>query len=102
MTVVTDPAATPAGPKRGDVVLELAGVHTYYGKIHALQGVDLTVREGEIVGLIGPNGAGKTTLFNLISGEIRPTEGSIAFQGADVTALPPHQRAARGIEGYRG
>ncbi len=55
------------------------------------------MQPGERRALIGPNGAGKTTLFNLISGEIPPTAGSILFQDADVTALPPHQRAARGI-----
>ena len=68
-----------------------------FGGLRAVDGVNLMVGEGERRALIGPNGAGKTTLFNLISGEVRPTGGSIRFLGADVTALAPHQRAARGI-----
>ncbi len=77
--------------------LELRNLSRAFGGLKAVNGVSLSVQPGERRALIGPNGAGKTTLFNLISGEIRPTEGSIAFQGADITALPPHQRAARGI-----
>ena len=77
--------------------LELRNLSRAFGGLKAVDGVSLSVQPGERRALIGPNGAGKTTLFNLISGEIRPTEGSITFQGSDVTALPPHQRAARGI-----
>jgi len=77
--------------------LTLIGVSRVFGGLRAVDGVSLTVHEGERRALIGPNGAGKTTLFNLISGEVRPTGGSIRFLGADVTALAPHQRAARGI-----
>src|SRR3954466_6777263 len=77
--------------------LELRNVTRTFGGLKAVNGVSLSVQPGERRALIGPNGAGQTTLFNLISGEIPPTEGSIAFQGSDVTALPPHQRAARGI-----
>jgi branched-chain amino acid transport system ATP-binding protein len=77
--------------------LELERVSRTFGGLTAVNGVTLTVRAGERRALIGPNGAGKTTLFNLISGELRATSGSIRFLGADVTALAPHQRAARGV-----
>ena len=97
MTVVTDPAATPTGPTKGDVVLELAGVHTYYGKIHALQGVDLTVREGEIVTLIGSNGAGKTTTLKTISGILHPRVGTVTFRGRDISKTAPHELVREGI-----
>ena len=85
---------------RGDRLppcLELQNLSRAFGGLKAVDSVSLSVQPGERRALIGPNGAGKTTLFNLISGEIRPTEGAIAFRGSDVTALAPHQRAARGI-----
>jgi len=84
-------------PENRRACLELRNLSRTFGGLKAVNGVSLSVQAGERRALIGPNGAGKTTLFNLISGEIRPTEGSIVFQGADVTALPPHRRAARGI-----
>jgi branched-chain amino acid transport system ATP-binding protein len=77
--------------------LELRNLSRTFGGLKAVDGVSLSVQPGERRALIGPNGAGKTTLFNLISGEIPPTAGSILFQDSDVTVLPPHQRAARGI-----
>jgi branched-chain amino acid transport system ATP-binding protein len=77
--------------------LELENVSRAFGALRAVNGVSLTVQPGERRALIGPNGAGKTTLFNLISGEMTATGGSIRFMGSDVTALPPHQRASRGI-----
>jgi len=79
------------------VCLGLRSVSRVFGGLRAVDGVTLSVNRGERRALIGPNGAGKTTLFNLISGEVRPTAGEIDFLGADVTALAPHQRAARGI-----
>ncbi len=63
----------------------------------AVDGVDLEVRAGETVALIGPNGAGKTTFYNLISGRMRPTRGSIVFEGRDVTGLPPHRMSRLGL-----
>jgi branched-chain amino acid transport system ATP-binding protein len=75
----------------------LEGASRHFGGLKAVDGVNLTVRPGERHALIGPNGAGKTTLFNLISGELPTTEGRVVLFGEDVTALPPHQRAARGI-----
>src|SRR6185295_14759677 len=63
----------------------------------AVSDVELSVDKGEIVGLIGPNGAGKTTCFNLLSGFLRPTKGSIVFDGESISGLKPHQIAARGL-----
>ena len=91
------PAAPSGRPRLGDVILELRGVHTYYGKIHALQGVDLDVREGEIVTLIGSNGAGKTTTLKTISGLLHPRVGSVHFAGRDVTRTAAHEMVRDGI-----
>jgi len=77
--------------------LALDRVSRHFGGLKAVDGVTLTVQPGERHALIGPNGAGKTTLFNVISGELRATGGTIALFGADVTRLAPHQRAALGI-----
>jgi branched-chain amino acid transport system ATP-binding protein len=96
--VASGTAAAPSGrPGLGDVILELRGVHTYYGKIHALQGIDLDVREGEIVTLIGSNGAGKTTTLKTISGLLHPRAGTVHFAGRDVTRTPAHQMVHDGI-----
>jgi ABC-type branched-subunit amino acid transport system ATPase component len=67
-----------------------------FGGLRALDGVDLDVEPGEIVGLIGPNGAGKTTLFDCVSGLVRG-EGTVAVSGRDVTGLAPHERAKAGL-----
>ena len=78
-------------------LLETRELTRLFGGLAAVNRVDLTVDKGEIVGLIGPNGAGKTTCFNLLSGFLRPTRGSIVFDGEDITGLRPHQIAARGL-----
>jgi branched-chain amino acid transport system ATP-binding protein len=78
-------------------MLELKAVDAGYGSFQALFGIDLEVRAGEAVGVIGPNGAGKTTLMRVISGLIRPSKGSIAMQGTDVLATPPHRIVSLGI-----
>jgi branched-chain amino acid transport system ATP-binding protein len=78
-------------------ILEIDDIHTYYGSIHALKGISLTVNEGEIVTLLGANGAGKTTTLRSINGLNRPREGKIAFQGRDITSTPAHQIVKRGI-----
>ena len=71
-------------------LLELRDVHTYYGNIHALKGISITIEEGEIVTLIGSNGAGKSTTLKTISGLLRPREGEIHFDGeADRRDIPP-------------
>lgn len=78
-------------------VLELQDVHSYYGKIHALKGISLTVEKGEIVTLIGGNGAGKSTTLRTISGLMRPTVGTVSFEGEDLRKYKPSQLASRGI-----
>jgi branched-chain amino acid transport system ATP-binding protein len=80
----------------GDV-LELRDIHVYYGAIHALKGVSLRVGAKEIVTLIGANGAGKSTTLRAINGLNRPQEGSIRFQGTDITASSPHAIVKSGI-----
>ena len=79
---VTQPRRANGGP-----ILELTDVHTYYGSIHALKGISLDVREGEIVTLLGANGAGKSTTLRSINGLNRPRQGSIRFQGRDITEV---------------
>jgi len=81
----------------GTPILQLHDVHTYYGSIHALKGISLEVRDGEIVTLLGANGAGKTTTLRSINGLNRPRQGSIRFQGRDITATAPHDIVKRGI-----
>jgi len=78
-------------------MLELKSVDAGYASFQALFGVSLNVEAGEAVGVIGPNGAGKTTLMRVISGLIRPTKGSIAMEGTDVLATPPHKIIELGI-----
>ena len=78
-------------------VLRTTDLRLRFSGILALDGVDLAVGEGERVGLIGPNGAGKTTLFNCLLGVLRPNEGRVELDGHDVTRLPVHERASRGI-----
>ena len=78
-------------------LLETLGLTRLFGGLAAVNNVDLTVDKGEIVGLIGPNGAGKTTCFNLLTGFLRPTRGSIVFDGESIAGLKPHQIAARGL-----
>jgi branched-chain amino acid transport system ATP-binding protein len=86
-----------AAPPSTTNVLEIDDVHVYYGAIHALKGVSLTVGEGEIVTLIGANGAGKSTTLRAINGLNRPRQGSIRFQGADITHAPSHAIVKGGI-----
>ena len=80
-----------------DMLLQITDVTKAFGGLVAVNGAGLDVEEGEILGLIGPNGAGKTTLFNMISGEIQPDNGSITFNGNDITGLKPHTIAHRGL-----
>ena len=98
MTTAPSPALPAAAPApAGELLLELRDVHTYYGKIHALQGISLEVRKGEIVTLIGANGAGKTTTLKTISGLLHPGQGTVHFHGRDVSRTPPHQLVRDGI-----
>jgi ABC-type branched-subunit amino acid transport system ATPase component/ABC-type branched-subunit amino acid transport system permease subunit len=87
---VADPAAVPP-------ILQVSGVSRSFGGIRAVNGVDMVVRPGEILGIIGPNGAGKTTLFEIIAGFTSPNTGSIQFQGQDITKLSPEARAKLGL-----
>jgi branched-chain amino acid transport system ATP-binding protein len=78
-------------------MLELVDIHVRYGNIRAIQGVSLTVGQGELVALIGSNGAGKTTTLRTISGLLRPSAGAINFDGADITRAPTDRIVALGI-----
>jgi len=94
-----EPQAVPAAQEDGrdGLILDVTDIHTYYGSIHAIKGVSLQVREGEIVTLIGANGAGKSTTLRSINGLNRPREGRIVFQGRDITNEPPHNIVKMGI-----
>ena len=96
MTTVDDltPAATPPVE---NALLDARGITKRFAGITALHSVDLSVAPGEFVGLIGPNGAGKTTFFNCLLGILRPEEGTVMFDGRDVTGLPVYKRARMGF-----
>ncbi|MEN6485770.1 MAG: ABC transporter ATP-binding protein [Syntrophobacteraceae bacterium] len=78
-------------------MLTVKSIHTYYGNIHALKGVSLHIRAGEMVALIGANGAGKSTLVNTICGMVKPQKGRIEFEGAPIEGLSPEEIVRRGI-----
>ncbi|MCG5261743.1 ABC transporter ATP-binding protein [Cupriavidus gilardii] len=78
-------------------MLDVQGIHGYYGKSHVLQGVSLAVGEGELVTLLGRNGAGKSTTLKAIAGVVPPRGGRVLFRGNDITGLPPHRIAAQGL-----
>jgi branched-chain amino acid transport system ATP-binding protein len=92
-------SSTPVATRNGglNVILKLTDVHTYYGTIQALKGISLEVLEGEIVTLIGANGAGKSTTLRSINGLNHPREGTIEFQGTDITDKAPHDIVRMGI-----
>jgi branched-chain amino acid transport system ATP-binding protein len=89
--------STLAAPPTTDVVLRLTDVNTYYGSIHALRGIDLEVRRGEIVTLIGANGAGKSTTLKTISGLMHPKTGTVEFEGKDISRTAAHDLVKLGI-----
>jgi len=78
-------------------MLEIEGIHTYYGHIHALRDVSISVEEGEIVTIIGANGAGKSTMLKSTSGLLRPRKGSIRLNNEELTRLKPHQIVEKGV-----
>lgn len=78
-------------------MLELISIHTFYGPIEALRGIDIVVKQGEIVSLIGNNGAGKSTTLMTISGILRPGAGDIVFEGKSIRGIPPHRIVEMGI-----
>ena len=84
-------------PPAAEPVLVASGIHRSFGALTVLGGVGFTLGAGEAVGIVGPNGAGKTTLLSILSGALPPSAGTVAFQGADVTALGPEQRCRRSI-----
>jgi branched-chain amino acid transport system ATP-binding protein len=79
------------------MLLNIDNLHVSYGKIKAIKGISLQVSQGEIVALVGSNGAGKTTLLKTISGILTPAEGSVSFEGKDLTKVKPFQRVVEGI-----
>jgi branched-chain amino acid transport system ATP-binding protein len=89
--------STASETKNGNVILKLENVHTFYGTIEALKGISIEVCEGEIVTLIGANGAGKSTTLRSINGLNHPREGTITFQGTDITDTAPHEIVRMGI-----
>jgi branched-chain amino acid transport system ATP-binding protein len=93
------PVATSSVATRpiGGTLLRLTDVHTFYGHIHALQGISLEVRAGEIVTLLGANGAGKSTTLKTISGLLHPRTGTIEFDGADISRMPAHLVVQKGL-----
>ncbi len=78
-------------------MLDVQAIHGYYGKSHVLQGVSLTVREGELVTLLGRNGAGKSTTLKAIAGVVPPRGGRVLFRGNEIAGMPPHRIAAQGL-----
>jgi branched-chain amino acid transport system ATP-binding protein len=94
VSAMTSPATAP---ETEAAVLRLTDVHTYYGAIHALRGIELEVRRGEIVTLIGANGAGKTTTLKTISGLLHPRVGAVEFEGRDISRVAAHQLVQLGI-----
>src|SRR5262249_44545736 len=91
------PVVTAAKPISDTELLQVRGASKRFGGLQALGGVDLDVREGEILGLVGPNGSGKTTLINVVSGFYPVTSGSVKADGVEIGNLPAHEIARRGV-----
>ncbi len=85
------------GDGSGPAKLVVEGIHVHFEGVRAVDGVDLTLEQGQIMGLIGPNGAGKTTFMNAVSGFVNLTAGKVALGGTDVTGWPPQRLVARGL-----
>jgi branched-chain amino acid transport system ATP-binding protein len=77
--------------------LEISGLRKTFGGVVALDGVDLSIDPEEILGIVGPNGSGKTTLFNVVTGALKPTAGSVHWRGEDISGLPSHKIARKGL-----
>jgi len=90
-------AAGAAAPGRIPLLLDAREISIHFGGVAALKGVSLSMVPGEAVGLVGPNGAGKTTLFNCLCGQLRPSGGTVSFDGQPIGDLPAHVRARLGI-----
>src|SRR5216684_5220182 len=87
------------GRRNSQVLLEVDAINTFRGPAHVLHGVSLNVEDGEVVSLVGRNGAGRTTIIESITGLLPVRSGRIRFRDEEITSLPPHRRAKRGI-GY--
>ncbi|TXS51011.1 ABC transporter ATP-binding protein [Streptomyces sp. t39] len=85
------------GGSAEEILLELKGMHVFYGAIEAIKGIDLTVRKGEIVALLGGNGAGKTTTLRTISGMLQPREGEVLYRGERIDGIKSHELVQFGI-----
>ncbi|MEM1059161.1 MAG: LPS export ABC transporter ATP-binding protein [Verrucomicrobiota bacterium] len=96
---VEEPVLEEEATEEQRILIETQGLVKVYGRRRVVDGVDLTVHSGEVVGLLGPNGAGKTTTFYMTVGLVQPTEGEVFLEGENVTAMPMYRRARRGI-GY--
>jgi len=83
--------------KTGNVMLEIEGLSKSFGGLKAVNHLNLNIYEGEIFGVIGPNGSGKTTAFNLITGFLKPDDGTVRFKGKDITGIKSHQICKAGI-----
>ena len=86
-----------AARNRGDAVVETRGLCMHFGGVHAVDQVDFTLYDRELRCLIGPNGAGKSTFFKCLTGQLKPTSGTVAIQGLDMTGAEPHQIAGLGV-----
>ena len=86
-----------SGPQGSPALLQTTGLSKAFGGVHAVAGVDFRLRRGELRCLIGPNGAGKSTFFKMLSGQLRPTAGTIIFDGHDITGEPQHRIARLGM-----
>ena len=91
------PEGLPAEVEARPALLEIEGLTQFFGNLRAVHNFDLTLQQGELIGLIGPNGAGKTTVFNLITGVYQPSEGSIRFRGMELLGIPSHEIIQLGI-----
>src|SRR5947208_7445064 len=87
----------PSAPMSQESVLETQSLEKWFGGVRAVAGVDFRLRRGELRCLIGPNGAGKSTFFKMLSGQLRPTAGTIIFDGHDITGEPQHRIARLGM-----
>jgi len=87
-----------ANSGNSEVLLKMEGIHKWFGKVHALKGVDFKVKKGEVVGLVGDNGAGKSTLIKVVSGYHRASEGKIYWEGNEVKLSSPKDSRALGVE----
>jgi ABC-type branched-subunit amino acid transport system ATPase component len=97
MSATVDPALTPPPAASGDACLVVEDLRRDFGGVWAVDGASFTIKRGTITSLIGPNGAGKSTVVGLIGGAIRPAAGRVIFDGEDITHLPTHERARRGL-----